>query len=314
LSEIETANVLLIGYNRPELIEKRLVELAKLDLSRLHVSIDGSTFMNNESHKRVLQEMSNSLSGKFEFSFHIHETNLGLTPHITRAITNFLIDSESVIIIEDDISLNDVTIRSLTYGLRELKRTNRKGTVGAFSPLHLSSFFSKYNCFVESKYFLCWGWAISKESWAEYESKVELKNVHNDLVDSRSWLSLSQNQRDVWIKRFEKVSKNPLFTWDFQMQYATFKNDMIHLLPLGALTVNEGFSDQRATHTQNSKPKWMSNMALSTHQVTKSTKSKILARAFNLILSLTVVGDRATWIKGLSRFSKLIVPTGQREY
>lgn len=297
-----TVDVLLIGYNRPELVQKRLNEIAKLNLDRLHVSIDGSTLENNREHGRILQEISGRLSNKVDYSYNVHRSNLGLTPHVTRAISEFLEKSQNAIIIEDDISFNEQTLTSLIYGLQELKRIKKNGTVGAFSPLRFPERLARHNRFVESNYFLCWGWAVSRETWREYQANLKMKDIESALTVSETWRSLNEKQKKIWTSRFEKVSGDPKFTWDFQMQFATFRNDMIHLLPLASLAVNEGFSDPRATHTSNDKPRWMRNKKLSSHQVTGLTKSRILTRAYNLILGLTVVGDHPIWIRQFSRF------------
>jgi len=296
-----TVNVLLIGYNRPDLIQKRLNEIAILNVDRIHVSVDGSTMENNQEHERLLQEFRGRLPSKVDYSYTIHKSNLGLTPHVTRAISEFLEKSQHAIILEDDISFNEVTLTSLIFGLQELERLNRKGTVGAFSPFRLPERVARHNRFVESKYFLCWGWAVSRETWYVYESNLKFDDIEALLATSETWLSLNEKQRKIWTSRFEKVSRDPQFTWDFQMQFATFRNDMIHLLPLGSLAINEGFSDPRATHTSNAKPRWMRNRDLSTYQITDSTNSRILTRAYNLILGLTVVGDHPNWIRHLSR-------------
>lgn len=298
---IEDADVLVIGYNRPELIQKRLIELKNSRVNRLHVSIDGSTPRNNREHYKILEEFTRTVPSKTNFSYLIHQTNLGLTSHVTSAISDFLKSSENAIIIEDDISINEATLQSLVLGLRELKTQNKKGTVGSYSPIHLPRVFEARNCFVESKYFLCWGWAVSKDTWVEYDSNLDFNDIHSALIKSKTWIRLNKKQRDVWARRFERVSQNPQFTWDFQMQFASFRSDMIHLLPLGSLVVNEGYSDQRATHTFNSKPKWMANGKLSKYPITFLAKSRFMTIGLDLILGLTVVGDQSAWVKRLSK-------------
>lgn len=302
MSANQGAQVLIIGYNRPDLIRKRLIEIRDSRISRLHVSIDGSTPENNQKHEQILREFKQSHSGEMNFSYRIHSSNLGLTVHVTSAISDFLVTSENAIILEDDISINKSTVESFIAGLSELKKMNRLGTVGSFSPIRLPKVIEKQNRFIVSRYFLCWGWAVTRETWHEYNSTLKLDNLVPELAKSKTWKKLNSRQKNVWMQRFNKVSQSPGFTWDFQMQFASFRKDMIHLIPLGGLSMNEGFSDHRATHTRNSKPKWMVNMTPAVLPVKKLNNFKLLNWIANSVLAQTVVGDNQFILRNSAKF------------
>jgi hypothetical protein len=74
------------------------------------------------------------------------------------------------------------------------------------------------------------------------------------------------------------------------MQFASFLNEFTNLVPLYRFVDNEGFNDKRATHTKDSKPKWMNNKSKN-EQYIDHIAGKLINKLFNTIDQLTIVGD-----------------------
>jgi hypothetical protein len=69
-------------------------------------------------------------------------------------------------------------------------------------------------------------------------------------------MSLSEGKREIWLKRFERISTNVNWTWDYQMQYMSFITERNHVLPYFRLVDNCGFNDLNATNTIGKRPRW----------------------------------------------------------
>jgi hypothetical protein len=87
----------------------------------------------------------------------------------------------------------------------------------------------------------------------------------------------SQNQGE---HIFRKVQKDILFTWDVQLVFYTFKNNLINICPIFAITGNEGFEDPRATHTKGKKPKNIFNSKINTRIILRLSNYSYIYKLF----------------------------------
>jgi hypothetical protein len=81
--------VLLIGFNRPELLEKRVAELLLNNVEILNVSIDGNQSIRPEM-ELSLSKIRKMCQGKCILRTKLHSKNQGLAKHITSEITKML--------------------------------------------------------------------------------------------------------------------------------------------------------------------------------------------------------------------------------
>lgn len=282
--------VLLLGYSRPNLLEKRIKEISKLEIKKIYISIDGG----KESHKSEMINLILLIPELFlkdtDVKIIHHENNLGLTKHITSAISKVLAENESVIVVEDDIAINSIFYKNITNGLNILKKMGASGLVSGFSPINYSGNSYLKNKWRKSIYFSCWGWGCNRDTWARYESNLSNIDLDEVLKNSHAWNSLSPWQKSLWKSRFRRVQQNESYTWDLQMQFASFVNEFTNLAPLYRFTDNEGFNDERATHTKEPKPKWMKNKAKN-EQYINDFAGIITSKLFGRIDALTIVGD-----------------------
>ena len=99
--------ILLIGFNRPKLIVKRLEELSAFSNLTLIISIDGGAGKDVENEmNRILQQLDKYKFIDLNVQIIQHSLNMGLAEHVTKAIGNVLEKYHSVIVIEDDISVS----------------------------------------------------------------------------------------------------------------------------------------------------------------------------------------------------------------
>lgn len=283
--------ILLLGYNRPDYLADRLQELRETSPPLVYISIDGS---NDFIERQMDHQLSLKLQDWPKKSSVVtwrHKENLGLTCHVTSAIGRVLQEHPNVIVVEDDISLSPSFYTNMINGFQVLKENKLRGTVGAFSPLRLPRKLERLNRWRKTPYFSCWGWGVSREIWEKYQVDLRKENIELTLSKSKIWKSLSRTQRNVWMRRFEKIVLYPLDTWDVQVQYMSFKYDYVSILPISRFIDNVGFSDERSAHTKGKKPRWIRAGGYSTETIKNKTISIFSKPIVLLIDSNTFVGD-----------------------
>jgi hypothetical protein len=300
--------ILLIGYNRPELLQKRLHELEKIDYPRLFISIDFSDDDTLIKHQRIISKwMSQQNQDKIELNY--FKKNQGLTKHISNSISRVLGQFNSIIIIEDDVQMSPEAIISLDYCLSRYGNEIWFGSVSGFSALRLKFLASGLNLPRKTPYFACWGWGTTATVWNKYNVDLSNINLSDELNKSKIWHKLNSEQQSVWLGRFGKVQNNPNITWDIQFQYMSFVNNLLHVVPISSLSDNEGFNDERAVHTKGERPNWMK--ARNFHSISLINQRRLLnqdhliAKFIKFYEELTLVGDRQVLIQKLRDLKRL---------
>jgi hypothetical protein len=292
---MEKIAVLLLGYKRTENISQRLLELTLNKRVPIIVSIDGGIDAKDIQEIRgTLRRFDNHGEGIVQKTI-FRETNLGLAKHLQVALTEVLSEFEYCIVIEDDISISKTFISNFLESTSYLRRDDVL-TIGGFSPfIPYSQRRFSTNTFRESKYFSAWGWMISREKWTQYELELKSHDYENQLSKSKTWRKLSGPKKEIWRRRFLKVSIENPPTWDYQMQYLTFKRDQLNIVPVYKICQNLGFDDLRSTHTTGRRPNWMKeHLVLPDEQLQIANLieiSSIRGKLLNFIDSIYVAGD-----------------------
>ena len=304
--------ILLIGFNRPNLIAKRLSELSAIPNLTLIISIDGGADKDIEIEmNHILHRLDKYKISESDVQVVRHNFNLGLAVHVTSAISKVLEKHQSVIVIEDDIAVSKNFYNNMVNGIKAIQTRTDIATVGGYSAIDISRIFKIQNRFRETKYFSAWGWGITNETWGLYKLDIKNGSLEEQLNDSNLWSSLSKKQKMYWINLFNKVEKNPKLTWDIQMQFMCFKYELRNFLPLKSLIVNEGFGYVTSTNTNEAKPWWMSKE--SSNEVIHSTTGKIINYIYEeLCDSIFMASDKTNIIivifaKRLSKVARTLL-------
>ena len=247
--------VLLLGYNRPELLIRRLKELSLQEIGHLTISIDGGGMTELELENVIAQAAQLFHRGNFDFV--VHSQNLGLCEHIVSAISNALTSNPFVIVLEDDISVGHNFYRNMIAGIELSRRIKGIAAVTSFTALGVSRLGFSSARWRQTRYFSCWGWAVSREAWEKYQLDLANIDISKELSKSVTWESLNSHQKSVWHGRFTRVKENPSSTWDVQFQFMCFRFDYKNLAPTRRFSSNQGFNDARGEHTIGRMPRWM---------------------------------------------------------
>jgi len=280
--------VLLVGYNRPELILKSIERLANLGDLRIIVSIDGQKIPNSN-----LADNWRSISNLYSrLTWKLRNTNLGLATHIVTAITEVLNEYDNCIVLEDDVQVEVSPLLEMGELLNS-RLPNSVLTVGLFGGLPSLPFLSSIlkNRWRSTRYFSAWGWGIQREDWKNFD--LNIASRYESELDSLIIKYLGKSRLATWKRRFKIVAENPKFTWDYQLFLYSLVFNKKHILPTFRTCENVGFDDSRASNTRDGLPSWYkgSSSRSISHKKARGDKTLITA-ILQIVDSLTWAGDQ----------------------
>jgi hypothetical protein len=283
--------VIIFGFNRPEMIARRLEELLEIAPQNVLISIDYKDDVMTQKMKSVIESYLVRWPEKSLIDYRIHNANQGLVSHITQTITDCLNQYECAVIIEDDISFSAGFYESALWYMKSNILRTRYSSFGGFSMFPKIGILENINIFRETPYFACWGWVIARENWIGYKTDLNNEEIQRTLAHSKTWNELSKKQQLTWLGRFNKAKFYPANTWDIQFQYHSFKIDKLNLVPVMRIVDNEGFSDIRGTHTQSPRPKILGKFNFISRRVNKTISPWWVSRIFVFIESIFFFED-----------------------
>lgn len=92
-----------------------------------------------------------------------------------------------------------------------------------------------------------WGWATWKRAWRHYDEKLRLWPLMKDTVE---WMQMwsDPREKEYWEGILDRVYQGDIDTWDYQWQFAIWRQKGLSAVPNINLVSNIGFGDG-ATHT-----------------------------------------------------------------
>jgi len=242
--------VLFLGFNRQDLASTVLERLRECGVKRLYVALDGPR-SGNASDLELCTSMKaliDEIDWADEKVVLERSENLGCGRAVSSAISWFFEHVDHGIIVEDDC-LPDPTFFAFCEEM--LIRYENKQDVWSVAgtsliPDHLKSsqshFFSKYSGI--------WGWATWRRAWETYSYDLSCLNARDwsEVVDQECDNPV---ERRYWLHILEMMLKGQIDTWDFQVQFCSWRANAVHVTSSVNLVQNLGFRSD-ATHTINS--------------------------------------------------------------
>lgn len=173
-------------------------------------------------------------------------TNMGCKRRISSGLKWVFDEVSEAIILEDDC-LPDPSFFSYCDELLDRYRNDERvfSVSGArLNPPRPNARASYYF----SKYFACWGWASWRRSHAKYDVQMSDWPEFRDQGQLAKFADLP-DEAWFWPKKLNRVYEGGIDTWDFQWQYAAWRQGAMHVIPAVNLVANIGFSSD-GTHTK----------------------------------------------------------------
>lgn len=265
--------VLVLAFNRPEMLYKRIEELSNNKICNLYISIDGGS----ESHSPEMEAAKNFAKQVFQkienFSLKHHKKNLGIDKHTTQEISRVLLNHKYIIVIEDDVKVTGNFIENMVNGINLQNQLGLSGIISGWSPLYAKKPNNKWRITTHP---FVWGWACSSKIWSEFTYDLSKINIERQLLRSQKWHKLSDHNKEKYLLMFKKFQSNPQNTWDVPFLFLFFKKNYISICPVFSMVGNEGFDDKRATHTKGKIPRTIKNAKLNESVLSKLSMYSII--------------------------------------
>lgn len=242
--------LLLIGFNRPELLTQVIDRVRLAAPPRIYLAVDGPR--EGRSSDVSLVERTRQLASTLDWGCSVEtlfqEVNLGCGNGVSSAISWFFSHEERGIILEDDI-LPDPTF--FPYCEELLDRYENDPRVFAVSgcnyvPLgHVSRPSDAYRF---SRVPHIWGWATWRRTWSNY--RLDISDWRIQLPPSRLFEASGRSALGAayWWSTFELLGRKQVDTWDGQLVFQAMSEGGLSATPNVNLVENIGFGES-ATHT-----------------------------------------------------------------
>ncbi len=243
--------VLLIAFNRPDLLEGLISLLRDVRPACVYVAVDGARPDRAGEADRVqaCRELVASIDWTDEVHTNFQDSNLGCGLGVTTAITWFFDNVERGIILEDDIRPDPSFFPFCTTMLDRYQDDERIFAITGCNTVADTSLWPSDDRYRFSQYMHVWGWACWRRSWQLHQ------------LDARGWWRTISPARFVsacnyspsailyWAANLEFTARGEVDTWDWQWSFAAMRSNQLVVVPNVNMVSNVGFGDD-ATHTQ----------------------------------------------------------------
>jgi hypothetical protein len=243
-----TTPVLLIVWQRPELLDEQVAFLKRNQVLNIYISCDGP----NQKNKHLVDQVREKIHILFDWDCNLRlnylESNLGCKLGVFAALDWFFAQNEYGIILEDDIYPSEHFLPYCECILQKYRNNLSVGHVsGACFTKSLTSLNQKNNAsYYLSNYSFVWGWASWRRSWQLCDKNLDsLKSLRTHLILLKS---LGFRQYLFWTSRLLEIMRGKLDTWDYIWSFSLIVNRQYSINATSQLVRNVGFG-QNATHT-----------------------------------------------------------------
>ena len=245
--------ILVTFYNRPEILERLLINLKNFDNVDIFFAHDYGA--SNFDQQKVMK--SRSLINKYfpdtpKNHIKSHSKHLGCKLGMKLNIDWFFTMCKNGVILEDDCIPSEKFIIETRRLLKTYENSEKIMMISGFQPLPptRSSKFFNLTLFPS-----VWGWATWSHKWKLYDLKIQ--NISNLVYSIANKLYPNDKiyiiQKQLFIYKFKKifldVNNNLIDTWDYSLLASMWNNEMFGLVFPSNQVINIGFGPN-ATHTK----------------------------------------------------------------
>ncbi|MGW8227262.1 MAG: glycosyltransferase family 2 protein [Gammaproteobacteria bacterium] len=239
--------VVLIIFNRPDLVERQVESLHKLPLQQLFVIGDGPRDGTADGEKcRDARAAVESVRWPCDVQTNYAERNMGCAKRIVTGLDWVFSHVDRAIILEDDCLPHADFFR---FCEELLARYKHDDTVMQICGTNLLEDINDRYSYRFSRHVVCWGWATWASAWACNDLAM---NVSGQLIENmlENYLLGNRLAIEYWLKVLDRTRRGELDAWDYPWQLSVWRHDGVAILPNRNLVSNAGFRED-ATHTRN---------------------------------------------------------------
>ena len=238
--------VLLLGFNRPNLLRKAALAALSAQPEAAYIVIDGPR-PDRPKEEQLCQnafDTVTNLAWPCPVYPILREKNLGCQNSVSDAITWFFSEVEYGVILEDDCVPDPSFFRYCEEMLLKYKDDPRVGCITGdnFQP----TVNARSDSYYFSRYPHCWGWATWRRCWQWFD--FQMTSQRSDMDTARE-MGCTQREAAYWAGKFRGLRQGTINTWDYRWLWSLWNVGAATVTPRVNLVENIGFGDD-ATHTR----------------------------------------------------------------
>lgn len=242
--------VLIIAFNRPDLLEQTFAKVRMVQPPHLYIAVDGPRPDHDGEYEKVKE--CQSFAKKVDWPCEVHtlfrEENVGCGRGPAEAISWAFESTERLIILEDDCVASTSFFRFCDEMLERYNNDERVWLISGRSHQSKSKYFNRQD-YIFSHYAHTCGWATWKQCWNQFDIMMSDAPQFLEMGGALNVLA-SKEQGEYYNRRFlqtfKHIDKEVTHSWDFQWVYAYMKNGGLGVVPCKNLIKNIG---AYGTHT-----------------------------------------------------------------
>lgn len=242
--------VLVIGFNRPDLLRQVIESLRAPAPRRIYVAVDGPRPNRPGEEDRVLacRELVDLIDWAAEVQTLFQEENLGCGHGVTAAISWFFESETEGIILEDDIVADASFFPYCDELLQRYRDDTRVFAISGCNFVPSSEQSHPENSYRFSQVPHIWGWATWRRSWEQHQ--FDIAGWRKRLPWRKLWMRSGKSLSGAiyWALTFEMLGRKRVDTWDGQFVLASMEANSWTATSNTNLVENIGFGAD-ATHT-----------------------------------------------------------------
>lgn len=227
--------ILLIGFNRSEILIENYKELIKFWGGPFVVMIDGPR-KDNKRDEREQKIIVDYFQNRNDVELIVNTQNLGCAKGVNHAISHAFSIYEGLFIIEDDCYVNSNWINAVFDYVNERGLESERILIGSDCKFKDSSMLKFY--YNESP--LIWGWFANRNVWDLHQP------VYKDEEKIKIILNLKLNFFIKYGNLYRLFNADYIDTWDYNFKASMLNNDVKMLCFNKCFVQNNGHED--ATH------------------------------------------------------------------
>lgn len=238
--------ILLIGFNRPDLLEKNLKSIADYKPKQLFIFVDGPR--EDVPGDRELVDRSRRIARGTPWAECVTtffpEQNLGVKYGPSEAISWFFSQVESGVILEDDCLASRGFFAFAEQFLVAYEGSDDVWGFSGSNPKHFASEAETGHFFMRHPH--TWGWGTWADRWEHIDIELE---TFKSAKASGSVTWPSDSHRLAFARHLESIARTGFpVTWDFQWAWTVMAANGLWAISSAHLVKNVGFRED-ATHT-----------------------------------------------------------------
>ena len=233
--------ILIIAFNRPELLIKLIKSIEKFKPNKIYFACDGPR---NKTDRKKCQLVKKIIEMNIQWNCKIFKKiqnkNIGVKLNINNALDWFFKNEDMGIILEDDCQPSE----SFFYFCKELllKYKNNK-KVKLISGNYYHANITEKNSYYFSRCPGTHGWASWKRVWEENDKKMISWKGKVEFFWLLKFFNFDLVKAHYFYKKFSDSYFGIIKSWDYQLLYSIWKNNGLIVRPYKSLCKHIGWGD-----------------------------------------------------------------------